>query len=173
MVRGAFQSIIRTTQQEIICTFNNTMKKCIMVSVFTQPDVNTRKVGRTRETSQVFTSGYVNTETISHFFYKITNERASSCNEGKRRACWLFGRFLNTRKIKLQKKTRKIFFHYCTQNKLKETELLLNKQQGELCEKIQYENLVYIRSCKMVLWPIRARVLFELFYNIRYLTKVT
>ena len=38
-------------------------------------------------TSQVFTSGYVNTETILHFFYKITNERASSCNEGKRRAC--------------------------------------------------------------------------------------
>ena len=25
--------------------------------------------------SQVFTSGYVNTETILHFFYKITNER--------------------------------------------------------------------------------------------------
>ena len=26
-------------------------------------------------TSQVFTSGYVNTETILYFFYKITNER--------------------------------------------------------------------------------------------------
>ena len=26
-------------------------------------------------TSQVFTSGYVNMETILHFFYKITNER--------------------------------------------------------------------------------------------------
>ena len=26
-------------------------------------------------------------------------------------------------------------------------------------------NRVYIRSCKMVLWPIRARVLFELFYK--------
>ena len=26
-------------------------------------------------TSQVFTSGYVNTETILNFFYKITNER--------------------------------------------------------------------------------------------------
>ena len=38
-------------------------------------------------TSQVFTSGYVNMETILHFFYKITNERASSCNEGKRHAC--------------------------------------------------------------------------------------
>ena len=34
-------------------------------------------------TSQVFTSGYVNTETILHLFYKITNERASSCNKGK------------------------------------------------------------------------------------------
>ena len=38
-------------------------------------------------TSQLFTSGYVNTETILHFFYEITNERASSYNEGKRRAC--------------------------------------------------------------------------------------
>ena len=28
-------------------------------------------------TSQVFTSGYVNTETILHFFYKITNERGT------------------------------------------------------------------------------------------------
>ena len=27
------------------------------------------------------------------------------------------------------------------------------------------ENCVYIRSCKMVLWPIRARVLFKLFYK--------
>ena len=27
------------------------------------------------------------------------------------------------------------------------------------------ENHVYIRSCKLVLWPIRARALFELFYN--------
>ena len=34
---------------------------------------------------------------------------------------------------------------------------------------IQYENRVYIRSCKMVLWPIRARVLFELFYKNRFL----
>ena len=30
------------------------------------------------------------------------------------------------------------------------------------------KNCVYIRSCKMVLWPIRARVLFELFYNSKY-----
>ena len=28
-------------------------------------------------TSQVFTSGYVNTETILHFFYKITDERGT------------------------------------------------------------------------------------------------
>ena len=28
-------------------------------------------------TSQVFKSGYVNTETILHFFYKITNERGT------------------------------------------------------------------------------------------------
>ena len=27
------------------------------------------------------------------------------------------------------------------------------------------KNRVYMRSCKMVLWPIRARVLFELFYK--------
>ena len=28
------------------------------------------------------------------------------------------------------------------------------------------ENCVYIPSCKMVLWPIRSRVLFELFYKV-------
>ena len=28
-------------------------------------------------TSQVFTSGYVNMETILHFFYKMTNERGT------------------------------------------------------------------------------------------------
>ena len=32
-------------------------------------------LSRVLPTSQVFTSGYVNTETILHFFYKITNER--------------------------------------------------------------------------------------------------
>ena len=55
-------------------------------------------------TSRVFTSGYVNTETILHFFYKITNERGT-----------------------------KIGFAYA--------------------------------HVKWFLWPIRARVLFELFYN--------
>ena len=29
------------------------------------------------ETVSVFTSGYVTTETILHFFYKITNERGT------------------------------------------------------------------------------------------------
>ena len=58
-------------------------------------------------TSQVFTLGYVNTETILHFFYKINNERGT-------------------------------------------------------------KNRVYIRSCKMVLWLIRVRVLFELFYKYLY-----
>ena len=29
-------------------------------------------------------------------------------------------------------------------------------------------NRVYIRSCKMVLWPIRVRLLFELFYKMLY-----
>ena len=36
------------------------------------------RLSRVLPTSCVFTSGYVNTETILHFFYKITNERASS-----------------------------------------------------------------------------------------------
>ena len=56
-------------------------------------------------TYQVFTSGYVNTETILHFFYKITNERGT-----------------------------KTVFTY---------------SHG-----------------KMVLWPIRACILFELFYKV-------
>ena len=34
-------------------------------------------VSRVLPTSHVFTSGYVNTETILHFFYKITNERGT------------------------------------------------------------------------------------------------
>ena len=62
------------------------MKKCKMVSVFS--------------------SGYVNTETILHFFYKITNERGT-----------------------------KTMFTYA--------------------------------HVKWFLWPIRAHILFELFYNKR------
>ena len=33
------------------------------------------------------------------------------------------------------------------------------------------ENRVYIRSWKMVLWPISARVLFELFYKGPFFTE--
>ena len=40
-----------------VCELYCTLKKCKVVSVFT--------------------SGYVNTETILHFFYKITNERGT------------------------------------------------------------------------------------------------
>ena len=35
-----------------------------------------------------------------------------------------------------------------------------------------YENCVYIPSCKMVLWPTRACVLFELFYKITWLPTI-
>ena len=35
------------------------------------------RLSRVLPTSRVFTSGYVNTETILHFFYKITNERGT------------------------------------------------------------------------------------------------
>ena len=72
-----------------------------MVSVFTQPDVNTREVGRTRDkrieliecipTSQVFTSGYVNTETILHFFYEITNERGTKTVFTYAHVKWFYG----------------------------------------------------------------------------------
>ena len=33
------------------------------------------------QTSQVFTSGYLNTETILYFFYKTTNRRIRKCFE--------------------------------------------------------------------------------------------
>ena len=65
------------------------VKKCKMVSVFRQPDVNTRKV--VLSTSQVFTSGYVNTETILHFFYKITNERGTKTVFTYAHAKWFYG----------------------------------------------------------------------------------
>ena len=35
------------------------------------------RLSRVLPTSRVFTSGYVNTETILHFFYKVTNERGT------------------------------------------------------------------------------------------------
>ena len=47
------------------------MKKCKMVSVFT--------------------SGYVNTETILHFFYKITNERGTKTVFTYAHVKWFYG----------------------------------------------------------------------------------
>ena len=41
--------------------------------------------------SQVFTSGYVNTETILHFFYKITNERGTKTMFTYARVKWFYG----------------------------------------------------------------------------------
>ena len=42
-------------------------------------------------TSQVFTSGYVNTETILHFFYKITNERGIKTVFRYAHVKWFYG----------------------------------------------------------------------------------
>ena len=42
-------------------------------------------------TSQVFTSGYVNTETILHFFYKITNERGRKTVFTYTHVKWFYG----------------------------------------------------------------------------------
>ena len=42
-------------------------------------------------TSQVFTSGYVNTETILHFFYKITNERGTKTVFTYVHVKWFYG----------------------------------------------------------------------------------
>ena len=42
-------------------------------------------------TSQVFTSGYVNTETILHFFYKITNERGTKTMLTYAHVKWCYG----------------------------------------------------------------------------------
>ena len=43
------------------------------------------------QTSQVFTSGYVNTETILHFFYKITNERRTKTVFTYAHVKWFYG----------------------------------------------------------------------------------
>ena len=40
---------------------------------------------------QVFTSGYVNTETILHFFYKITNERGTKTVFTYAHVKWFYG----------------------------------------------------------------------------------
>ena len=61
------------------------MKKCKIVSVFTQPDVNTREVGRTRHKQLIecfpnLPSVYIKLckhGNVVHFFYKITNERGT------------------------------------------------------------------------------------------------
>ena len=42
-------------------------------------------------TSLVFTSGYVNTETILHFFYKITNERGTKTVFTYAHVKWFYG----------------------------------------------------------------------------------
>ena len=42
-------------------------------------------------TSQVFTSGYVNTETILHFFYEITNERRTKTVFTYAHVKWFYG----------------------------------------------------------------------------------
>ena len=42
-------------------------------------------------TSQVFTSGYVNTETILHFFYKITNKRGTKTVFTYAHVKWFYG----------------------------------------------------------------------------------
>ena len=40
---------------------------------------------------EVFTSGYVNTETILHFFYKITNERGTKTVFTYAHVRWFYG----------------------------------------------------------------------------------
>ena len=50
---------------------NSTMKKCKIVIMFT--------------------SGYVNTETILHFFYKITNERGTKSVFTYTHVKWFYG----------------------------------------------------------------------------------
>ena len=42
-------------------------------------------------TSQMFTSGYVNTETILHFFYKITNGRGTKTVFTYAHVKWFYG----------------------------------------------------------------------------------
>ena len=69
-----------------------------MFSVFTQPDVNTREVGRTLDKLETTTRsirlckhGYVNTETILYFFYKITNERGTKTVFTYAHVKWFYG----------------------------------------------------------------------------------
>ena len=54
-------------------------------------DVVVSSLSRVLPTSRVFTSGYVNTETILHFFYKITNERGTKTVFTYAHVKWLYG----------------------------------------------------------------------------------
>ena len=82
-----------------VCFFSGAKllsKKCKMVSVFTQLDVNTWEVGRTQDKlrkprREAFTSGYVNTVTILHFCYKITNERGTKTMFTYAHVKWFYG----------------------------------------------------------------------------------
>ena len=59
-----------------------------MVSMFTQPDVNTREVGRTRDKRG---KPRREAETILHFFYKITNERGTKTVFTYAHVKWFYG----------------------------------------------------------------------------------
>ena len=50
-----------------------------------------RTIVEYHEISVVFTSGYVNTETILHFFYKITNERGTKTVSTYAHVKWFYG----------------------------------------------------------------------------------
>ena len=65
--------------------FSTRLKKCKMVSVFT--------------------SGYVNTETILHFFYKITNERGMKTVFTYTHVKWFYGQSERTYYFELFHKT--------------------------------------------------------------------
>ena len=54
-------------------------------------DVVVSSLSRVLPTSRVFTSGYVNTETILHFFSKITNERGTKTVFTYAHVKWLYG----------------------------------------------------------------------------------
>ena len=49
------------------------------------------RLSRVPPTSRVFTSGYVNTEIILHFFYKITNERGTKTVFTYAHVKWFYG----------------------------------------------------------------------------------
>ena len=59
-------------------------------------------------TSLVFTSGYVNTETILHFFFKITNERGTKTVFTYAHVKWFYGQ-----------SERTYYLNYCIVKKCK------------------------------------------------------